>query len=65
MYAEIYSTVFVAGVVMIFVLVAIMGILGGLPVPVKLVLQATTYFGVPLASIGFIFLIESSKPSGV
>jgi flagellar protein FlaJ len=65
MMAEIYSTVFVAGVVMIFVLVSIMGILGGLPVPIKLVLQFTTYLGVPAASIGFILLIESSKPSGV
>lgn len=65
MYAEIYSTVFVAGVVMIFVLVAIMGILGGLPVPVKLVLQLTTYIGVPGAAIGFILLIETSKPSGI
>ncbi len=65
MYAEIYSTVFVAGVIMIFVLVAIMGILGGLPVPVKLVLQATTYVGVPGAAILFIVLIESSKPSGI
>lgn len=65
MYAEIYSTVFVAGVIMIFVLVAIMGILGGLPVPVKLVLQATTYVGVPGAAILFIVLVESSKPSGI
>lgn len=65
MFAEIYSTVFVAGVIMIFVLLSIMGILGGLPVPVKLVLQLTTYLGVPLASIGFILLIETSKPSGV
>lgn len=65
MYAEIYSTVFVAGVIMIFVLVAIMGILGGLPVPVKLVLQATTYVGVPGAAILFIVLVESSKPAGI
>ncbi len=65
MMAEIYSTIFVAGVVMIFVLVAIMGILGGLPVPVKLVLEVTTYLAVPLASIGFMFVIESSKPSGI
>ena len=65
LYAEVYSTVFVAGVVMMFVLVAIMGILGGLPVPVKLVLQVTTYIAVPLGSIGFIFMIESSKPSGI
>ena len=65
MFAEIYSTVFVAGVVMIFVLLSIMGILGGLPVPVKLVLQLTTYLGLPLASIGFIVMIETSKPSGV
>jgi flagellar protein FlaJ len=65
MMAEIYSTVFVAGIVMIFVLVAIMGILGGLPVPVKLVLEVTTYLGVPVASIAFIFVVESSKPSGV
>jgi len=65
MYAEIYSTVFVAGIIMIFVLVAIMGILGGLPVPVKLVLQATTYVGVPGAAILFIVLVESSKPSGI
>ncbi|MCD6522791.1 MAG: type II secretion system F family protein [Candidatus Diapherotrites archaeon] len=64
MFAEIYSTVFVAGVVMIFVLVAIMGILGGLPVPVKLLLELTTYVGVPLASIAFIMLIEMSKPIG-
>lgn len=65
MFAEIYSTVFVAGVIMIFVLVAIMGILGGLPVPVKLVLQLTTYVGVPGGAIGFIILIDSSKPSGI
>ncbi|MFC2174390.1 type II secretion system F family protein [archaeon] len=65
MFAEIYSTVFVAGIVMVFVLLSIMGILGGLPVPVKLVLQLTTYLGLPLAAIGFIVLIETSKPSGI
>ncbi|MBN3037602.1 MAG: type II secretion system F family protein [Candidatus Diapherotrites archaeon] len=65
MMAEIYSTVFVAGIVMVFVLVAIMGILGGLPVPVKLVLEITTYLGVPLASIAFITVIETSKPAGL
>jgi len=65
MFAEIYSTVFVAGVIMIFVLLAIMGILGGLPISVKLLLQGTTYVGVPLASVAFIIMIESSKPSGV
>jgi flagellar protein FlaJ len=64
MMAEIYSTVFVAGTVMIFVLVAIMGVMGGLPIPVKLVLQVTTYAAVPLASIGFILLVETSKPTG-
>jgi len=42
-----------------------MGILGGLPVPVKLVLQLTTYVGVPGAAILFIVLVESSKPSGI
>jgi len=47
------------------VLLSIMGILGGLPVPVKLVLQLTTYVGLPLAAIGFIIMIETSKPSGV
>ncbi|MCD4740312.1 type II secretion system F family protein [archaeon] len=65
MLAEIYSTIFVAGTVVIFVLVAIMGIIGGLPLPMRLVLQATTYFIIPLASIAFILVIESSKPSGV
>jgi flagellar protein FlaJ len=65
MLAEVYSTVFVAGVVVVFVLVAIMGIIGGLPLPMRMVLQVTTYFLIPVASIGFILVIESSKPSGV
>ena len=64
MMAEIYSTVFVAGTVMMFVLVAIMGVMGGLPVPVKLVLQITTYIAVPVASVGFVLMVESSKPTG-
>jgi hypothetical protein len=42
-----------------------MGILGGLPVPVKLVLEVTTYLGVPVASVAFIFVVETSKPGGV
>lgn len=65
MLAEIYSTIFVAGVVVIFVLVAMMGIIGGLPLPMNLILQITTYFLVPLASIAFILVLETTKPSGV
>ncbi|MCD6414673.1 MAG: type II secretion system F family protein [Candidatus Diapherotrites archaeon] len=65
MLAEIYSTVFVAGVVVIFVLVAMMGIIGGLPLPTGLVLKVTTYFLIPIASIAFILIIETTKPSGV
>lgn len=65
MLAEVYSTIFVAGIVVIFVLVSIMGIIGGLPLPMKLTLQVTTYFLVPIASIAFILVIETSKPSGV
>ncbi len=65
MMAEIYSTVFVAGVIMMFVLVSIMGIMGGLPIPVKLLLQTVTYIGIPIAAIAFLTIVESSKPTGL
>ncbi len=65
MMAEVYATVFVAGTIIIFVMVSIIGVIGGLPIPVKSVLQLFTYLLIPLASIGFIIMIDSTKPTGV
>ncbi len=65
MMAEIYATVFVAGTIIVFVMVSIIGAMGGVPLPVKLLLQAFTYAMIPLASISFIIVIDSTKPAGV
>ena len=65
MMAEIYATVFVAGTIIIFVMVSIIGVIGGIGLPVKLLLQLFTYILIPLASLMFIALIGSTKPTGV
>ncbi len=65
MMAEVYATVFVAGTIIIFVMVSIIGVIGGLPIPVKSILQLFTYLMIPLASIAFIVMIDSTKPTGV
>ncbi len=65
MMAEVYATVFVAGTIIVFVMVSIIGAMGGVGIPVKLLLQAFTYAMIPLASISFIIVIDSTKPVGV
>ena len=65
MMAEVYATVFVAGTIIIFVMVSIIGAIGGVPLPVKPLLQIFTYILIPIASIGFIIVIDSTKPAGV
>ncbi len=65
MMAEVYATVFVAGTIIIFVMVSIIGAIGGVPLPVKALLQLFTYILIPIASIAFIIVIDSTKPAGV
>ena len=64
MMAEMYATIFVAGTIIIYVMVSIIGVIGGLPIPVKQVLQLFTYLLIPVASIGFIIMLDSTKPTG-
>ncbi len=65
MMAEVYATVFVAGTIIIYVMVSIIGAIGGVPIPVKPFLQLFTYLIIPIASIAFIIVIDSTKPAGV
>jgi archaellum biogenesis protein FlaJ (TadC family) len=63
--AEMYATLFIAGVILTFVLLTTMGLIGGLPISIKLILQVTTYFLVPVGATVFMVMIETSKPAGV
>ncbi len=65
MMAEVYATIFVAGTIIIFVMVSVMGVIGGIEIPVKPLLQIFTYLVIPVASIMFIIIIDSTKPTGV
>jgi flagellar protein FlaJ len=63
--AEMYTTVFVAGPILFVVMVTIMGSMGSLGLPTDLMLSLVIYLGLPVAAVGFMLLIEGSKPGGI
>ncbi|MEM3412254.1 MAG: type II secretion system F family protein [archaeon] len=65
LFSEIYTTIFVAGPIMAAIMLVVMGSIGSLPLPSDLLFQIMIYVMIPLASIGFIVLIDSSKPTGL
>ena len=62
--AEMYTTLFVAGPVLIVVMGTIMGSVGSLPIGLELLFPLFIYVLMPIMAIGFMILIESSKPIG-
>jgi flagellar protein FlaJ len=62
--AEMYTTIFVAGPILFVVMITVMGSMGNLGLPTQLILSLVIYVLIPIASVGFIILIEGSKPTG-
>jgi flagellar protein FlaJ len=62
--AEMYTTIFVAGPILFVVMITIMGSMGNLGMPTDLIMSVVIYVLMPIASVGFIILIEGSKPVG-
>lgn len=62
--AELYTTLFVAGPVLFVVMATIMGSIGSLPIGLELIFPIFIYILMPIMAIGFMILIESSKPIG-
>ena len=62
--AEMYTTIFVAGPILFVVMGTIMGSLGGLPLDLGLLFSLVIYILIPLVSVGFIILIDATKPIG-
>jgi flagellar protein FlaJ len=62
--AEMYTTIFVAGPILFVVMITVMGSMGNLGIPTNLIMNLVIYILMPIASIGFIILIEGSKPTG-
>ena len=62
--AEMYTTIFVAGPILFVVMITVMGSMGNLGLPTDLIMTIVIYLLLPVASIGFIILIEGSKPIG-
>ena len=62
--AELYTTLFVAGPVLVVVMATIMGSIGSLPIGLELIFPIFIYILMPIMAIGFMILIESSKPVG-
>ena len=62
--AEMYTTLFVAGPVLVVVMGTIMGSLGSLPIGLEILFPIFIYIAMPLMAIGFMVLVETSKPVG-
>lgn len=62
--AEMYTTIFVAGPILFVVMITVMGSMGSLGLPTDLIMSIVIYVLMPIASIGFIILVEGSKPTG-
>lgn len=62
--AEMYTTIFVAGPVLFVVMATIMGSMGALPIDLGLLFAIVIYLLLPVMSLGFILLIEATKPIG-
>lgn len=62
--AEMYTTIFVAGPILFVVMGTIMGSLGGLPLDLGLLFSLVIYILIPIVSVGFIILIDATKPIG-
>ena len=62
--AEMYTTIFVAGPILFVVMITVMGSMGNLGLPTDLIMSIVIYILMPIASIGFIILVEGSKPTG-
>jgi len=62
--AEMYTTIFVAGPILFVVMITVMGSMGNLGLPTDLIMSIVIYVLMPIASIGFIILVEGSKPTG-
>lgn len=62
--AEVYTTVFVAGPVLVIIMLTVMGTMGGLPFALRSIFSFLIYLILPILSIGFMILVEGSKPAG-
>ena len=62
--AEMYTTIFIAGPILFVVMITVMGSMGNLGLPTDLIMSVAIYLLLPIGSIGFIILVESSKPIG-
>jgi len=62
--AEMYTTIFIAGPILFVVMITVMGSMGNLGLPTDLILSVVIYLIMPVASVGFIILVEGSKPIG-
>jgi flagellar protein FlaJ len=62
--AEAYTTVFVAGPVLFVIMATIMGSVGSLPIDLGLLFTLVIYIIMPILAVGFILMVEGSKPIG-
>lgn len=65
MLSEIYTALFVAGPILFVIMITIIGMTGGLPIPSDILLPLLIYIGMPVLSIVFIIILDSSKPEGM
>lgn len=60
--AELYITIFVAGPILIVIMLTIMGSMSNLGLPVATIFAILIYFILPLGSVGYMVMLEGSKP---
>ncbi len=63
--AEMYITLFVAGPVLFVIMVTVMGSMTNLGMPMNVIFAVFVYLLLPIMAVGFMFMIEGSKPVGV
>ncbi len=63
--AELYITLFVAGPVLLVIMLTIIGSMSNLGLPVNMILAIFIYFLLPVMSIGYMIMLEGSKPVGL
>jgi len=63
--AEMYITIFVAGPILFMIMMTIMGSMGNIGLPLDVIFSIFIYLLLPAMSVGFIFMLEGSKPVGV
>ena len=63
--AELYITLFVAGPVLLVIMLTIIGSMSNLGLPTNTLLSIMIYFLLPVMSIGYMIMLDGSKPVGL